>query len=95
MTSRPAESYPDTAIPPGEFLAEELEARGMTQKELSHRMGRPVQTINAIVNAKKAITAETAWQLEGALGLSAQFWMNIQTRYDLTRARLRIRKEAS
>lgn len=77
----------DMAIPPGEILAEELEARGMTQRELAEEMGRPPQVINEIVKGKKAITAETALQLEEALGPSAEFWMGLQTTYLLTLAR--------
>ena len=79
----------DLAIPPGEVLAEELKARGMTQKELARLTGRPEQAISEIVRAKKSITAETAIQLETALGPSAQFWLGLQMTYDLTLARQR------
>jgi HTH-type transcriptional regulator / antitoxin HigA len=65
---------PDYAVPPGETLAELLEARGMTQVELSLRMGRPTKTINEIVQGKAAITPETALQLENVLGMPASFW---------------------
>ncbi|MEX0786979.1 MAG: HigA family addiction module antitoxin [Dehalococcoidia bacterium] len=75
------------AIAPGEILAEELEARGMTQRELAEKMGRPAQMLSEIVRGKKAITAETALQLEEALGPSAEFWMGLQTSYELTLAR--------
>ena len=44
------ETYPDIAIPPGEYLAEEIEARGMSQRELARRMGRPVNAINEIIS---------------------------------------------
>ena len=81
--------WPDVAFHPGETLAEELEARGMTQRELAEKMGRPVQVVNEIVRGRKAITAQTAWDLEGALGVSAEFWMNMQTSYDLNVERLR------
>lgn len=85
--------YPDVAIPPGEYLAEELEARGLSQKELAQRMGRPVNAINEIVNGKKAITAETALQLEAALpGISARFWLNLETDYQLTKALIKRRQ---
>ena len=77
----------DLAIPPGELLAEELEVRGMTQSELAERMGRPRQTISAIVHGKKAITAETALQLEDVLGISAQLWIGLEGRYQLALAR--------
>ena len=84
-TSRPLRS--DLAIPPGEMLAEELAARGMTQRELAKRVGRPEQAISEIVNAKKAITPETALAFEAVLGPSAEFWLGLQKTYDLTLAR--------
>ena len=59
-----ADAYPDVAIHPGEYLAEEIGARDISQKELAKRMGRPLNAINEIINGKKAITAETALQLE-------------------------------
>ncbi len=79
---------PDVAIHPGEILAEELEARSMTQVELASRMGRPVQAINEIIKGKKAITAATALELEKALGVPAHVWVNLQAQYELTQARL-------
>jgi len=81
------DAYPDVAIPPGEFLAEEIEARGISQKELAKRMGRPLNAINEIVNGKKAITAETALQLEEAMPeIPARFWLNLEIDFQLTRA---------
>jgi HTH-type transcriptional regulator/antitoxin HigA len=79
---------PDVAIHPGETLAEELVARQLTQADLARRMGRPVQAINEIVNGKKAITAETALQLEKVLEIPAYVWLNLQAQYELTLARL-------
>ncbi|MBI2860271.1 MAG: HigA family addiction module antidote protein [Chloroflexi bacterium] len=80
-------AYPDIAIPPGEYLLEEIEARGISQKELARRMGRPLNAINEIVNGKKAITAETALQLEEVMPeIPARFWLNLETDYQLTRA---------
>lgn len=79
----------DMAIPPGEILAEELESRGMTQRELANQIGRPAQVVNEIARGKKAITPDTALQLEQALGPSAEFWMGLQTMYELTLARAR------
>ena len=81
-------AYPDVAVPPGEYLAEEIEARGISQKELARCMGRPVNTINEIINGKKAITAATALELEKALGVPAHVWVNLQGQYELTQARL-------
>ena len=81
------DAYPDIAIAPGEYLAEEIEARGISQRELARRMGRPVNAINEIINGKKAITAETALQLEVAMPeIPARFWLNLETDYQLTKA---------
>ena len=81
------DTYPDVAIPPGEYLAEEIEARGITQKELASRMGRPTNAINEIVKGKKAITAETALQIEGVMPeIPARFWLNLECDYQLTKA---------
>ena len=77
----------DLAIPPGELLAEELEARGLSQSELADQMGRPRQVISAIIRGKKAITAETALQLEGALDIPANLWIGLEGRYQLALAR--------
>ena len=73
------ENYPDVAIPPGKYLAEEIEARNISQKELAKRMGRPANAINEIVKGKKAITAETALQLEDVMPeIPARFWLNLR-----------------
>ena len=80
-------TYPDIAIPPGEYLLEEIEARGISQKELAKRMGRPLNAINEIINGKKSITAATALQLEEVMPeIPARFWMNLETDYQLTKA---------
>jgi HTH-type transcriptional regulator/antitoxin HigA len=81
------DAYPDVAIPPGEYLLEEIEARHLSQKELARRMGRPLNAINEIINGKKAVTAETALQLEGVMPeIPARFWLNLETDYQLTKA---------
>lgn len=77
----------DIAIPPGETLAETIEAIGLTQAELAMRMGRPPQTINEIINGKKAITSETAIELERVLGTPAHVWINLEKEYQFTKAR--------
>jgi len=72
---------PSVVSPPGDTLLETIEALGMTQLELSQRMGRPVKTINEIINGKTAITPETALQLERVLGVPAHFWRNREEQY--------------
>ncbi len=90
MTTEVA-STSDLAIPPGETLREELEARSVTQRELARLVGRAPQTINAIIAGRQAITPGMALALEFALdGISARFWLNLQADYDL--ATLRGRK---
>ncbi len=80
-------AYPNIAIPPGEFLAEEIGARGITQKELARRMGRPLNAVNEIINGKKTITAETSLQLEEVIPeIPARFWLNLEADYQLTKA---------
>ena len=90
MTTKRA--WPDVAIPPGEALAEELAARKLSQKALALKMRRPVQVVNEIVLGKKQIAAGTALDLERALGIPAEFWMNLEVGYQLTKARLERRR---
>lgn len=87
MISNRSSTWSDMPIPPGEILAEELEPRGMTQRELAASLGRPVQVVNEIVNAQKAITPDIALELEMVLGIDAQYWANLESRYRITLAR--------
>lgn len=90
------EAYPDIAIAPGEYLAEEIAARTISQKELARRMGRPVNAINEIINGKKAITAETAIQLEEIMPeIPARFWLNLEADYQLTKVLINKRSKVS
>ncbi len=72
---------------PGSILMRELDARGWTQKNLAEITGRPVQTINEIIQAKKQITPETALDLAAAFESSAEFWLSLETSYRLFLAR--------
>jgi HTH-type transcriptional regulator / antitoxin HigA len=90
------DAYPDIAIPPGEYLAEEIKARGISQKDLARRMGRPINAINEIIHGKKAITAETALQLEEVMPeIPARFWLNLETDYQLTTVLINKRNEVA
>jgi addiction module HigA family antidote len=80
--------WPDIAIPPGETLAETLDALGISQAELARRAGRPVQAISEIIQGKKEITPETALALERVLGVSAHVWIRLEADYRTTKARL-------
>ena len=79
----------DLPYHPGELLAEEIEVRELSQKALAELMGRPVQVVNEIIRGKKSVTADTALDIERALGISARLWLNLQTEYDLITARQR------
>ena len=81
----------DLAIPPGDVLAEEIEVRGMTQRELALAMGRPPQLISEIVRGRRGISAETALQLEAALGTAAHLWVGLDADYRLALAQQRSR----
>jgi addiction module HigA family antidote len=72
---------------PGEMLLTEfLQPMELSQVELAARMGVPVQRVNTLVNGKRGVTAETAWLLADALGTTPEFWMNLQTAWDLWHA---------
>ena len=93
MASERAISQRDWAVAPGEILLEALEDRALSQSDLARRMGRPIKTINEIVNGKAAITPDTAIQLELALGISASFWNNAEAKYREHLARERTRQD--
>ena len=80
---RVSDFSPAEAFPPGEYLRDELDERGWSQVEFAQILGRPVRTINQILNGKRAITPETAKELSAALGTSAEFWLNLETAYRL------------
>lgn len=88
MTDHEEPLESEKAIPPGEYLRAELTSRHMSQTELARRMGRPAQTINEIINARKALTEETALELERVLDTPASVWVNLEARYQLAIARM-------
>lgn len=69
------------AFPPGEFIKEELEARGWTQQSLAEIMGRQTSVVSAIVNGKRAISLDIATELSSAFGTSVDYWMNLEKSY--------------
>jgi len=81
---------PENRIPthPGVVLSEEfLSPLGVSQVALAAHLGIPVQRINELVRGKRGITPETAWLLSQALDTTPEFWVSLQTAYDLARAR--------
>ena len=81
-------NIPAVAVHPGELLQHEfLDPLGLTQSALAAHIGVSTRRINEICRGKRAISAETALLLSGALGTTPQFWMNGQSLYELARAR--------
>jgi addiction module HigA family antidote len=79
------------AIRPGEVLMEDfIKGFEITQNKLAVAIGVPPRRINEIVHGKRGITADTALRLERYFGVSAQFWLNLQTRYELDLAEDRV-----
>ena len=69
---------------PGEMLLEEfLIPAGITQRELADAIHVPYQRINEIINKRRGITPGTALRLSKFFGVSADFWMNLQLRWDM------------
>ncbi|MBD3757798.1 MAG: HigA family addiction module antidote protein [Microbacterium sp.] len=74
-------------IHPGEVLMEDfINGFGITQHKLALAIGVPPRRINEIVHAKRGITADTALRLAQYFGTSAEFWINLQSHYELDRA---------
>ena len=78
-----------TRIPihPGEILADELEAIGVTAKRLADLIEVPPNRLYQILAGKRSVTADTALRLAEYFGMSADFWMNLQSAYELDLAR--------
>jgi addiction module HigA family antidote len=72
-----------TAIHPGQHLAEELDTLDMSAAELARRLRVPTNRVTQILNGTRSITGDTALRLAHFFGTSAQFWLNLQTLYDL------------
>ena len=80
---------------PGEILLREfLEPLSMSQSDLAHKMGVPLQRVNTLINEKRGVTAETALLLSRVLKNTAEFWMNLQSIYDLYEAKIALKKAA-
>ena len=75
---------PAEVFPPGEFVRDELEARGWTQADLAVILNKPLPAVNEIITGKKAITPETAQALGDAFGVGPEFWLNLESAYRLS-----------
>jgi addiction module HigA family antidote len=78
-------------ITPGEILEEDfLKPMGLSQYRLAKDIGVPARRINEVVKGQRAITADTALRLGRYFKMSAQFWLNLQSHYDLEREKARL-----
>ena len=82
-----SERRPAEVFPPGDFIKEELEARAWTQTDLAEILGRPQRVVSEIIHGKRAISPETATGLGDAFGTGAQFWMNLESAYQLAQVK--------
>lgn len=81
-----------TAIHPGEHLAQELVALDMRAAELARQLKVPTNRITEILNGQRAITGDTALRLAHFFGTSAEFWLNLQSLYELRLAEQKARE---
>ena len=86
---------PPAPIHPGEILADELAEIAASPTELARQINVPANRISEIINGRRGITGDTALRLGHWFGTSAQFWLNLQTAYDLGVAKLRIGREVA
>jgi len=73
---------PSQPIHPGEMIKDEIEYRGISQKNLAAEIGIPASVLNAVLNGKRAVTTEYALLLEAALGIEADIWLKLQSDYN-------------
>lgn len=71
------------AIHPGEHLAEELKELGMSAAEMARQLDVPTNRITEILNGRRAITGDTALRLAHFFGTTAEFWLNLQSLYEI------------
>lgn len=80
-------------IHPGEILADELQEIGITPTELARQIKVPANRITQIIQGRRNITGDTALRLGHWFGASAQFWLNLQSAYDIRLAEAKVGRE--
>jgi addiction module HigA family antidote len=83
---------PRAPIHPGEILADELEEIGLSAKKLADVIDVPANRLYQLLAGKRSVTADTALRLSRYFGMSADFWMNLQSAYELDLARQQVGK---
>lgn len=80
-------------IHPGEILADELAALGMSKRQFARHIGVPPNSITDLINGDKRVSAEMALRLAKAFGTTEQYWMNLQSYHDAKVARIKMRDQ--
>ena len=86
---------PRPAIHPGEILAEELTEAAITPTELARQLAVPPNRITQIIHGRRGITGDTALRLGHWFGTNPQFWLNLQSAYDLRLAEQQVGAEVA
>ena len=81
-----------TAIHPGEHLAEELKEMNMSAAELARQLVVPTNRVTEILNGRRSITGDTALRLAHFFGTTPEFWLNLQSLYELRVAQKKVGK---
>jgi len=87
-----ADAMAATAIHPGKHLAAELNELGMSAAELARQLEVPTNRITEIINGRRGITGDTALRLAHFFGTAAEFWLNLQSLYEIRMAQKRLGK---
>jgi addiction module HigA family antidote len=90
-------AYPIDNLPPihpGSFLRDELAALGLSARKFAEHIHVPHNAVTGIMNGERSISAQMAIRLGQAFGTAPHYWMNLQTIYDLKRARAEMPSEA-
>jgi addiction module HigA family antidote len=88
MPHRAIDNLP--AVHPGEILADELQALGLSARKFAGHIGVPPNAVTGILNGKRGISAEMALRLGRAFGTGERYWMNLQSYYESKRARAKL-----
>jgi antitoxin HigA-1 len=86
----PPDGFAMAPVHPGEILAEEIAARGLTAHALGLKLRVPADRLTEIIAGKRSVSPDTALRLARALGPGAVFWLNLQSQYDLAMAEKRL-----
>lgn len=87
-----SDEFPDETFHPGEYIRDELKARGIKQKEFAKKMDFNTSFVSELISGKRKVTPATALKLEKVLGIGAKFWVSMQADYDVESLRVKQRK---